>query len=425
VNPTRKNVAPDLLLRAAAEVKLAKAPQTDGRAATELLHDLQVHQIELEMQNEELRRTQQALQESRDRYVDLYEFAPVGYLSLSEDGLIARINLSGIQLLGRERRKLLQRPFLAWVAPEDHERWDRAFQNAMQSDGGSTTELTLQRGDGSVLVVQAVCARQQTDAGTTEVHMNLSDVTERKRSAQQMRELTNALQAKVSRDTQRLRTLSLQMTMAEERERQLLAEQLHDDLGQLLSVIKIKLTTLVIVSPVLQTQLAEVETLADQALESARLITRQLSPPTLHTLGLGPALQGLAEDFQCLHHLSVHTQIEAIPAAMNVAVRAVLYRSARELLINVVRHAEATEVQLYCVADDQQLTLAVSDDGGGFKTPCLCDDLPGSDGFGLRSISERIANFEGEMTIDSTPAKGSRVSLSVPLRVACNDTPTS
>ena len=309
------------------------------------------------MQNEALRQAQHALEESRDRYVNLYEFAPVGYLNLSLDGLITEINLSGVRLLGRERDRLLQRLFAGWVVPEHRERWNRAFRSAKQTDGGATTELALRRDDDSVLVVQAVCACHQTEAGATVLRMTLSDITERKRSEEQLRELTDTLEAQVRLDTQRLRTLSLQMTMTEERERQLLAQQLHDDLGQLLAVIKIKLTSLVSVSPELQAEIAEVATLAEQSLQSARLITQQLSPPTLHTLGLGAALEGMAEDFQRVYHLLVHTQIEAIPATLNLAVQAVLYRSARELLINVVRHAQAAEAQLYCLADDQHLTL--------------------------------------------------------------------
>ncbi len=87
-------------LQSAAEQRLACAPEPDSsRTAEELLHALQVHQIELEMQNEALRLTQIALEESRDGYLDLYEFAPVGYLTLTDSGLIAAINLNGAALL--------------------------------------------------------------------------------------------------------------------------------------------------------------------------------------------------------------------------------------------------------------------------------------------------------------------------------------
>ncbi len=114
-------------LRTEAEAQLAHAPATDsmGRTAEELLHELQVHQIELEMQNDELRRAHAALEESRDRYMDLYDFAPVGYLLLTSDGLIIEINLTATKLLRENRRKLLNRHrrFAAFVVPADADRW--------------------------------------------------------------------------------------------------------------------------------------------------------------------------------------------------------------------------------------------------------------------------------------------------------------
>ena len=98
-------------LRAKAEAQIASAPLTEApdRSAEELLHELRVNQVELEMQNDELRRAQAIIEESRDRYVDLYEFSPVGYLTLTRDGMIAEVNLTGAALLGTERSKLIGR----------------------------------------------------------------------------------------------------------------------------------------------------------------------------------------------------------------------------------------------------------------------------------------------------------------------------
>ena len=100
-------------LRANAETHLAHIPPMEAstHSVDELLHELHIHQIELEMQNEELRRAQIALEESRDRYMALYEFAPVGYLTLTGEGLIAEINLTGAKLLGVERKKLINHRF--------------------------------------------------------------------------------------------------------------------------------------------------------------------------------------------------------------------------------------------------------------------------------------------------------------------------
>src|SRR3989442_3887442 len=110
-------------LRVEAEAQLAGAPPTGApaRSAEELLHELQVHQIELEMQNEELRRTQLALEESRDRYVDLYEFAPVGYLTLTGGAVISEGNLTRARLLRADPPKILPKPLAPFVTPEDND----------------------------------------------------------------------------------------------------------------------------------------------------------------------------------------------------------------------------------------------------------------------------------------------------------------
>ncbi len=107
-----KNAKAGTELRRAAEAQLAEnraAPtvKTDDAALRLLVHELQVHQIELEMQNDELHQTKLDLEESRNRYLDLYDFAPIGYVTLTNDGRIAEINLSGSTLLGVERAKLL------------------------------------------------------------------------------------------------------------------------------------------------------------------------------------------------------------------------------------------------------------------------------------------------------------------------------
>jgi len=110
-------------IRVAAEAQLLVVPQAlTALPSGDLLHELQVHQIELEMQNETLRQAQIALAESRDRYVNLYEFSPVGYLTLNANGMIAEINLTAVTLLKKERNLLLNKSFRALLIAEDQDR---------------------------------------------------------------------------------------------------------------------------------------------------------------------------------------------------------------------------------------------------------------------------------------------------------------
>ena len=177
---------PDPLLREAAEARLASATKTEipARSAEELLHELQVHQIELEMQNEALRQSQMALAESRDRYVDLYEFAPVGYLTVGAGGKIEEINLTGVSLLRGERKKLLQTYFLSLVVAEDQHRWVRHVRELKREDGQDGVILALQRRDGTLFHAKLDCAFTHDESArqagaSSAVRIAMSDVSDR------------------------------------------------------------------------------------------------------------------------------------------------------------------------------------------------------------------------------------------------------
>ncbi|MEJ2718785.1 MAG: PAS domain S-box protein [Deltaproteobacteria bacterium] len=114
-----------------------------------LVHDLQVHQIELEMQNEELRRIQAELEDSRDNYADLYDFSPVSYFTLDDAGLIVQVNLTATRLLGLERAFLINTPFLFFVAPESQGAFHFHFKEVFESRTARTCEIELARKDGS------------------------------------------------------------------------------------------------------------------------------------------------------------------------------------------------------------------------------------------------------------------------------------
>ncbi|MBI4740352.1 MAG: response regulator [Betaproteobacteria bacterium] len=161
----------------------AREPQ---RSVGELLHELQVHQIELEMQNDELRRAQIELEHSRDRYIDLYDFAPLGYLTLSDNGLIAAVNLTGAALLGVERAALLNRRFAGLLVAEDADRWYRHFLAVLRQDGCRSCEMAFARGDGSRLDARLDCLRIcQPGPGAGDaavVRVALTDIGERKRA---------------------------------------------------------------------------------------------------------------------------------------------------------------------------------------------------------------------------------------------------
>ncbi len=184
-----KNRAKPALLRAKAEMQLVRSPAKDetSRPAEVLLHELQVYQVELEMQNEELRRAQVELEKSRDLYVDFYDFSPVGYITLNQEAMIDEINLTGAKLLGVERSKLLHRRFISFVAPEDSDWWHLHFRSVLKHDDKKDCELLLQRNDGSSFFAQLHCLRLQNDANKSAMRMVMIDITERRQSEENLR----------------------------------------------------------------------------------------------------------------------------------------------------------------------------------------------------------------------------------------------
>ncbi|MGR9044600.1 MAG: putative bifunctional diguanylate cyclase/phosphodiesterase [Gammaproteobacteria bacterium] len=171
-----------LKLRAEAEARLAEASQP--QSSDKLLHELRMYQIELEMQNEELRRVHAALEASRDRYIELYEFAPIGYATLSREGIIAEINRTGAALLGVERKRLIDRRFAQFIADPDKNRWNRLFLNMMENaDAGKHSfDMQFERGDGSRVNAHFECLRRAGVGPSPELCIAFSDITELKRA---------------------------------------------------------------------------------------------------------------------------------------------------------------------------------------------------------------------------------------------------
>jgi PAS domain S-box-containing protein len=387
-----------------------------------VLQELRVHQIELEMQNETLRQAQDELEDSRDRYVDLYDFAPVGYLSITAHGMIEEINLAATRLLSMERKALLQRPFTSLVIAEDESRWLTLFLTMMEQNGKDSVEVTLQRGDGSVFPAQLDCATQKVGAGDTALRIALTDITGRKQIEATNFRNQQHLKAMVKERGAELLAIGKQLLAAEELERRTIAVDLHDDLGQDLAVAKLKLEAIMASSDVadndkLQRQLAAVTILLDRCNKSVRSLSSQLSPPVLHQYGLGAALDWLSEEMQRTYGLKVKIYLgDAV--TLDEMVAATLFRIVRELLINISKHAQVSEAEVGMLVDAEtdNLEITVSDDGVGFDVARTLDmNSSTHSSYGLFSIKQRIDFIGGQMLIDSHAGHGTIVLITLAL----------
>jgi PAS domain S-box-containing protein len=153
----------------------------------DLLHELRVHQIELEMQNEELRRAQAALETYEAHYVDLYDFAPVGYLTLNAEGMVTEINLTAAKLLGMERSDIINRRFERFVTDNYKDLWCRHFLRAKQIGVAQGCELSFRSKIGAILYYHLDCLYLDKDGEPPFMRITLSDVTQRKQAEEALR----------------------------------------------------------------------------------------------------------------------------------------------------------------------------------------------------------------------------------------------
>jgi len=215
-----------------------------------------------------------------------------------------------------------------------------------------------------------------------------------------------------------LRSLASELTLAEQRERRRIAVELHDDIAHLLVMCKLKLSSLGQSLGVAGSNAAEtfdqIKGALDEAIGYTRTLIFRLSPPVLYELGLEAAVEWLAAQFKARHGLDVKIQDDGQPKMLGEDVRAALFQSIRELLFNVVKHANSDRATISLARSGQQVQVTVQDEGAGFDAQALEPD-PQMNGLGLFSIRERIDLLGGTVTVDSAPGRGTRITLTAPI----------
>lgn len=181
-----KSVGPDEIsdLRRRAEEMLLKQPGAQDKIrpadVQRLVHELQVHQIELEMQNQELRRIQQELEASREKYFDLYDLAPVGYVTLNEKAMILEANFTAAVLLGTERRHLVRHPLSRFIVREDQDIFYRHRKQLVETREHQECDVMIMKGDGSRIWARLESVASKEDDGKPAFRTAIIDITKRK-----------------------------------------------------------------------------------------------------------------------------------------------------------------------------------------------------------------------------------------------------
>ena len=196
--------------------------EAESANALALVHELQVHQIELEMQNEELRRVGQEAEEALAKYSDLYDFAPIGLFTLDEQGRILESNLTGARILGVERRSLSKKSFQRFVAPKDRPTFDDFCREAFETSVKQTCELLLLKKDGAPVYARIEgtatedFSRSLERAETRECRIAVIDITDTKLAEKALRQLKNDLELRVLERTADLERINRDLVKAKE-----------------------------------------------------------------------------------------------------------------------------------------------------------------------------------------------------------------
>jgi signal transduction histidine kinase len=256
-------------------------------------------------------------------------------------------------------------------------------------------------------VVERYSRPQKLGDKTVGKVFSFHDITERRR-----------IEKSILESREQLRSLTSQLSLAEERERRRIADQLHDRVGQSLLASKIKLGAARESAPptALEGPLDEVYRLIEQTIRDVRTLTFELSPPILYMLGFEAAVEWLAEQAEKQYGVNCEFEDDGENKPLDDDIRVLLFQNVRELLVNVCKHSKANNAKVRVSREDRVIRVSVEDDGVGFDSSGVENHWDESSGFGLFSIRERLSRFGGVFEIDSILGSGTHITLTAPLK---------
>jgi PAS domain S-box-containing protein len=355
----------------------------------------------------------QALRESEERFRNAFDFAAIGMALVAPDGRFLRVNQSLCNMLGYSATELLARDFQSITYPDD-----------LESDLGLVRQVL----DGSIPYYQlekrylhkerrivwallSVSLLRGRNGEPLHFISQIQDISERK-------EAEKTLQAY----NLRLKALSRQILGTQETERRRLARELHDEIGQMLTTIGLRLHQLkAVCGPSGETELNEDIAFLNRAIEEVRELSLNLRPPMLDVLGLEAALRWYAQNQSRRSGVSIrlvgHLNVPRLDPDLETA----CFRIVQESTTNVLRHAQARHVSIELYEEDTELGVIVRDDGVGFDVAAMHERAGRGGSFGILAMRERIDLLGGHLEIESAPGQGTRVCAFFPLNGA---TPT-
>ncbi len=283
------------------------------------------------------------------------------------------------------------------------------FEKQARRELELATNIPVKRRDGSVFFADINTGPFRIH-GKTYLMGVFRDVTERKKADEA-----------ISAYQKQLRSLAAELSLVEEREKKILASQLHDGIVQDMAFVKLELRRVLGHLPSDNSAAAALERLMDavtSTIKASRTLCFELSPPLLYEYGLAAALRWLGDHVGQRSGLKVHVQIQEEEPIADEDIRVLLFQVARELLINAEKHAQATEIALRLDRAERDVSVVVQDNGVGFDYADVLERSKVGEHFGLFSIQERVRHSGGALDIVSSAGSGARFTVTVPLKAA-------
>lgn len=359
-----------------------------------------------------LRKIEEALEKSEARYRELFNnmSSGVAVFQVRNAGntfVFMDFNRAAERIENIKKKNILGRNFVEVVPSAEKYGLLDAFKRVHKTGKPEYHPVAVYR-EGELILWKENYVYRLPSGEIVDVY---DDITERKLA-----------ESKLLTYQEKLQSLASELSLVEERERRSIATDLHDQIGQTLSVIKMRCFELrhELKEPHLIQQVDEIKELVKQTIQDTRSLTFELSPPVLYELGLVAAIDWLAEQFQLKHNLKCSVETDKKPKPLSQDIEIVLFRSVRELLVNIVKHAQAKKVKITIRVNKTNLRIRVADDGVGFSPETKTNKTYKNQQLGLFNITERIRHLGGSLEMATQKGKGTMVTLVAPLNTKRN-----
>jgi PAS domain S-box-containing protein len=365
--------------------------------------------LEIFRDTTERKRAEEALEKSEEGYHRLVETMNEGLGIHDENGRWTYANDKLCYLLGCFQGDLIGHRVHEFLDEDSQRIWSE--QIGRRPKGGiDPYEITWNSRDGrkipTIISPKPIFDKSEEYKGSIIV---ITDITDRKQAEEALRE-----------SEKQLRYLSSQLLTIQEQERKRISGELHDELGQALAVIKLRINfikrRLRKDQPVMNEDCEGTLQYIDQVIENVRRLSRDLSPSILEDLGFSAALRWMVSEFlKHDHPLKISLEVEDIDHFVSQKAHIILYRIFQEVLTNIEKHAQATHVSLAIKKEGDKISFSVEDNGKGFDLSEVTARNSSEKGLGLATLKERVRMLGGSLDLWSEKGKGTRISFAIPI----------